>query len=57
MFGKQRFHNVIRTNASKTAQEILQAVFNEIDKFCHPLKNEDDVTLVIIKVDSQRNLN
>jgi sigma-B regulation protein RsbU (phosphoserine phosphatase) len=57
MFGKQRFHNVIRTNASKTAQEILRAVINEIDKFCHPLKNEDDVTLVVIKVDSQRNLN
>ena len=57
MYGKQRFRNVIRTNASKTAKEILQAVINEIDKFCHPLKNEDDVTLVVIKVDSQRNLN
>jgi hypothetical protein len=57
MFGKERFRNVIRTNASKTAKEILQAVINEIDKFCHPLKNEDDVTLVVIKVDSQRNLN
>ena len=57
MFGKQRFRNVIRTNAPGTAKEILQAVINEIDKFCHPLKNEDDVTLVVIKVDSQRNLN
>jgi sigma-B regulation protein RsbU (phosphoserine phosphatase) len=52
MFGKERFRNVIRANASKTAEEILQAVINEIDKFCHPLDNEDDVTLVVIKVDS-----
>ena len=56
MFGKERFRNVIRANASKTAKEILQAVINEIDKFCHPLENEDDVTLVVIKVDSQANL-
>ena len=52
MFGKERFRNVIRTHASKTAQEILQAVINEIDKFCHPLENEDDVTLVVVKVDA-----
>jgi len=56
MFGKQRFRNVIRTNAAKTAKEILRAVIDEIDKFCHPLKNEDDVTLVVIKVDSPANL-
>ena len=56
MFGKERFRNIIRANASKTAKEILQAVINEIDKFCHPLDNEDDVTLVVIKVDSQANL-
>jgi len=56
MFGKERFRNVIRANATKTAKEILQAVINEIDKFCHPLENEDDVTLVVIKVDPQANL-
>ena len=56
MFGKERFRNVIRANASKTAQEILQAVIAEINAFCHPLENEDDVTLVVIKVDSQANL-
>jgi sigma-B regulation protein RsbU (phosphoserine phosphatase) len=56
MFGKERFRNLIRTHAPETAGEILQAVINEIDKFCHPLENEDDVTLVVIKVDSQANL-
>lgn len=56
MFGKERFRNVIRTHASKTAKEILQTVIDEIEKFCHPLENEDDVTLVVIKVDSKANL-
>ena len=50
MFGKEKFRNVIRTHARKTAQEILQAVIDEIDAFCHPLANEDDVTLVVVKV-------
>ena len=52
MFGKERFRNVIRSHAPKSAKEILQAVFDEIDKFCHPLENEDDVTLVVVKVDA-----
>jgi sigma-B regulation protein RsbU (phosphoserine phosphatase) len=52
MFGKERFRHVISAHARKTAQEILQAVIDEIDTFCHPLENEDDVTLVVIKVES-----
>jgi hypothetical protein len=47
--GKERFRNVIRTHAPKSAKEILQAVIDEIDAFCHPLENEDDVTLVVVK--------
>jgi len=52
MFGKERFRDVIRTNASRTAREILQVVMDAIKNFCQPLENEDDVTLVVIKVDS-----
>jgi len=52
MFGKERFRHVISTHARKTAIEILQAVIDEIDTFCHPLENEDDVTLVVIKVEA-----
>jgi len=52
MFGKERFRHVISTHARKTAIEILQAVIDEIDGFCHPLENEDDVTLVVIKVEA-----
>ncbi len=52
MFGKERFRNVIRTYARKSAKEILQAVIDEIDEFCRPLENEDDVTLVVVKVEA-----
>lgn len=56
MFGKARFRKVIRSHAAKSAKAILQAVIDNIDEFCHPLNNKDDVTLVVIKVDPQANL-
>lgn len=52
MFGKARFCDTVRAHASKTAGQILQAVIDAIGEFCQPLENEDDVTLVVIKVDS-----
>jgi sigma-B regulation protein RsbU (phosphoserine phosphatase) len=51
MFGKDRFQEVIRTHAAKSASEILHAVLDDIHNFCHPLENEDDVTLVVVKVE------
>jgi sigma-B regulation protein RsbU (phosphoserine phosphatase) len=50
MFGKERFHQVARAHAKETATGILQAVIDELNRFCHPLVKEDDVTLVVIKV-------
>jgi sigma-B regulation protein RsbU (phosphoserine phosphatase) len=52
MFGKERFRHVISAHARKTAIEILQAVIDELNRFSHPLGKEDDVTLVVIKVES-----
>jgi phosphoserine phosphatase RsbU/P len=49
MFGKKRYHEVIRSCARESAKGILQAVITELDKFCHALQKEDDVTLVVIK--------
>ena len=51
MFGKKRFKDLIRAHAHKPAQEILQAVITSLEDFSHPLEKEDDVTLVVIKVD------
>jgi sigma-B regulation protein RsbU (phosphoserine phosphatase) len=54
MFGKERFHGVIRKHARGTAADILQAVIDELDRFSHPLEKEDDVTLVVIKISDQQ---
>jgi sigma-B regulation protein RsbU (phosphoserine phosphatase) len=50
MFGKKRFKEIIRNNASRPAKDIIQAVIEEVDRFCHPLQKADDVTLVITKI-------
>ena len=52
MFGKKRFRDVVRSQARQPAAGILQAVIAAIDDFCHPLPKEDDVTLVVIKVEN-----
>jgi sigma-B regulation protein RsbU (phosphoserine phosphatase) len=50
MFGKNRFKEIIRRNAAAGADDILNAVYNEINQFTEGHKTEDDITLVIIKV-------
>jgi serine phosphatase RsbU (regulator of sigma subunit) len=51
MFGKKRFRDVVRTQTRQPAAGILQAVITALDDFCHPLAKEDDVTLVVVKVE------
>jgi sigma-B regulation protein RsbU (phosphoserine phosphatase) len=51
MFGKERLRNIIRQNAGAEAGDILSAVYDELDQFTRGQKTEDDITLVIIKVD------
>ena len=53
MFGKRRFRNVISENADKGATHILNAVYDELDHFTRGLKSEDDITLVVAKVENQ----
>jgi sigma-B regulation protein RsbU (phosphoserine phosphatase) len=50
MFGKERFHEIIRKKAQASAAEIQQAVFNAVNRFRHGIRSEDDMTLVIVKV-------
>jgi len=51
MFGKERLRDVIRQNAKSDAGDILNAVYDELNQFTLGQKTEDDITLVIIKVD------
>ncbi len=49
MFGKERFRRIVRDNAAKSAQDILDAVYEELADFTNGAKPKDDVTLVVIK--------
>ena len=51
-FGKERFRNIIRRQAASSAQEMVTAVFDEIGRFCRGMPYQDDITLVVIKIDS-----
>jgi len=53
MFGKERFREVIRQNANAGARVILNAVYDELNQFAKGLKAEDDITLVIVKVNEK----
>ncbi len=50
MFGKARFKEIIRQNAAAGAEDILNAVYNEINLFLEGQKTADDITLVIMKI-------
>lgn len=56
MFGKDRFRSFISAHAGESATEILQAVIEELDRFSHPRAKEDDVTLVVVKVEPYQTL-
>jgi PAS domain S-box-containing protein len=51
MYGKNRFCEIIRHNANEIANDIVNAVYDDIDRFTSGLKSEDDITLVVIKIE------
>ena len=51
-FGKERFRDIIRRQAASSAQDMVTAVFDEIGRFCRGMPYQDDITLVVIKIDS-----
>jgi PAS domain S-box-containing protein len=51
MFGKMRFREIIRENAHMGSSDILDAIYKGIDTFSIGAKKEDDITLVIIKIE------
>jgi serine phosphatase RsbU (regulator of sigma subunit) len=50
MFGKDRIYQIIRQNASASANEIQNAVLESLEGFRKETKLEDDLTLVVIKI-------
>ncbi len=51
MFGKKRLRDIIRKHAEASADEILGEVYAGLNSYMSGTKSEDDITLVIIKVD------
>jgi serine phosphatase RsbU (regulator of sigma subunit) len=51
MFGRHRIQRIIHRNVSKTANQIQNAVLNALKRFQKNVKLEDDLTLVIIKIE------
>lgn len=50
MFGKQRLYDIIRHNAKNSAKSIEKAVLEKLGDFRGEFDQEDDITMVVIKV-------
>jgi sigma-B regulation protein RsbU (phosphoserine phosphatase) len=50
MFGKKRLETIIRQNAHSNAETILRVIIQSVQEFRGPAKQEDDITLAVIKV-------
>jgi len=53
IYGKEAFKDIIRSQAQQPAGEILRTTFDALEDFHSSGPQEDDVTLVIIKVEQQ----
>ncbi len=53
-FGDQRVIDLVQAHRQLKAAEIVDVVFQEVLKFCHPAEPHDDLTFVVVKVDSEQ---
>lgn len=51
LFGKAPLYDIIRQNAASSASQILDTIFEALDRFKQGLRAEDDITLVVIKIE------
>lgn len=51
MFGRSSLESIIRRNKNGGAKQILDAVFNDLKQFRREAELEDDITLVVIKIE------
>jgi len=50
MFGKQRLKDLVRQHSESSSDAILNAIINSIKKFQDSVTQEDDITLLVIKI-------
>ena len=53
MFGKDRLKAIIKSQADSTAEQIVNYIMHDLDRFRYPLAKEDDVTLVVVKINDK----
>ncbi|MFP4588035.1 MAG: SpoIIE family protein phosphatase [Desulfohalobiaceae bacterium] len=53
MFGMERVENILRSQAHKSTREILSSIVQSLEEFRGQTSQEDDVTLVAIKLQPQ----
>ena len=53
LFGKDRLKEVIRRHAGQSARDILLAVHGAAEEFRGELKPEDDLTIVVVKLQAE----
>jgi serine phosphatase RsbU (regulator of sigma subunit) len=51
MFGKDRVYAIIRRKSAASAREILTTIVAELERFRQNREAEDDITLVVIKIE------
>jgi sigma-B regulation protein RsbU (phosphoserine phosphatase) len=52
MFGKDAFYEIIHRHATESANQILESVYSELTSYQIGVAPEDDVTMVVIKIES-----
>jgi len=50
MFGKERLREIVRAQADNSAKDIKETILNAVQNFRSARKQEDDITLLIVKV-------
>ena len=51
MFGKKRLKDLVRRNSELSSDAIIKAIINSLKTFQNSAKQEDDITLMVIKIE------
>lgn len=54
IFGKDRFYQILRSNAKLSAASIIDTVIDRVREFQDGFKTEDDITIVVIKIENEQ---
>jgi phosphoserine phosphatase RsbU/P len=53
IFGKESLYQIVRRNPEASAKELLETVFEELHKFRKDRAPDDDITLVVVKIEDE----